>query len=590
MVSMVKKYKTLFLTIVWTYISLFGLVYYLKIGMDNRNYSNNMIYAILFPLIFMMIRKAGKYVDKKKILYSVPLAVFTSCVFVLGAQIEYWNALSWTILTVVRILALSALLVPVYLLVFHLCLDYQIKPLEWNTDNWKKWKIYLLIVFFWVLAYLALFPGVYDYDSIAQTLQFLVTGQLSGHHPVVHSFLLSSFLQIGKLLFGSYELGLGIYSLLQLLFLAYAAMSVSWYLLKKRCNRLFIFSLVFYALFPVHYIMAVWATKDTIFTGLFVLISLSLIEMADEESSFWDKKRNMVRFVVLTVLMCMFRNNGIYALILMLPVCLFCFKRGRWKVITLVAVSAVLYLSYQNVLLPAIGVVPGNMREMMSIPCQQLAKVYVETPEVFTEEEKETLFELIPEENLMGYSATPMIADTTKNFFDSDVFKSDPAKYAKLYIDIGLKSPRKYIEAFLANSLGFWYPNKSYPDSRMFHPYMEFDMADPNLFKGDYIYLERISLFPQYEFVLRILIQYTAWEYLPVISNFFVPGTYFFVLVFAIVITFYRKNYSQLLVMGLWAGLWFTMLISPVALIRYAYPVIMCLPLLGYLIILNKRL
>ena len=135
MVSMVKKYKTLFLTIVWTYISLFGLVYYLKIGMDNRNYSNNMIYAILFPLIFMMIRKAGKYVDKKKILYSVPLAVFTSCVFVLGAQIEYWNALSWTILTVVRILALSALLVPVYLLVFHLCLDYQIKPLEWNTDN-----------------------------------------------------------------------------------------------------------------------------------------------------------------------------------------------------------------------------------------------------------------------------------------------------------------------------------------------------------------------------------------------------------------------------------------------------------------------
>ena len=119
---------------------------------------------------------------------------------------------------------------------------------------------------------------------------------------------------------------------------------------------------------------------------------------------------------------------------------------------------------------------------------------------------------------------------------------------------------------------------------------MEFDMADPNLFKGDYIYLERISLFPQYEFVLRILIQYTAWEYLPVISNFFVPGTYFFVLVFAIVITFYRKNYSQLLVMGLWAGLWFTMLISPVALIRYAYPVIMCLPLLGYLIILNKKL
>jgi hypothetical protein len=118
----------------------------------------------------------------------------------------------------------------------------------------------------------------------------------------------------------------------------------------------------------------------------------------------------------------------------------------------------------------------------------------------------------------------------------------------------------------------------------MFHPYTEFDMADPNLFKGDYIYLERMSLFPQYEEILRPFFQSAVWKKIPIVSNFFVPGTYFIVLLFGISVSFYRKNYKQLFVFGFWGAYWFTLLISPVALVRYAYPVIMCLPLMLSLI------
>ena len=76
----------------------------------------------------------------------------------------------------------------------------------------------------------------------------------------------------------------------------------------------------------------------------------------------------------------------------------------------------------------------------------------------------------------------------------------------------------------------------------MFHPYTEFDMADPNLFKGDYIYLERMSLFPQYEEILRPFFQSAVWKKIPIVSNFFVPGTYFIVLLFGISVSFYRKK------------------------------------------------
>lgn len=574
------KNRKLLFSAFWGYLALTGVVKFIKIGISDRNFSNNLIYFLLYFMITALIFISVQYIEKKRAAYSACLAILFACIFVTGAQIEYLEAISWTAATALKILLLAAFLLPVFILLFYAADEYKPQKSAEKTTFWSKWKIYLIIVFFWGIAYLALFPGIYDYDSIAQTLQFLVTGSVSAHHPVIHSFILSSFLELGIILFDSYEIGLGMYSLLQLLLLAYAAMQISWRLLKKGHKRLFIFSMLFFALFPVHYIMAVWATKDVIFTALFVLVSLEMTDMIDNSSGFWDKKGRSIRFAVLTVLMCTFRNNGVYALLLLIPICFFCFKEKRGRVILLLVISIGIYFMYQNVLLPSAGVVPGNMREMMSVPCQQLAKVYVENPSVYTEEEKQALFELIPEENLMDYQYRPMIADATKNYFNTEVFQSNPGKYVRLYISIGLKSPRKYIEAFLQNSCGFWYPNKSYPDERMYHPYMEFEMADPDLFGGDYIYLERYSIFPQYESVLRKVITGTTWENLPLLSNFFVPGTYFAVLIFAVAVSFLKKNYRQLLILGFWAGLWFTLLISPVALIRYAYPVVFCLPVM----------
>ena len=110
------------------------------------------------------------------------------------------------------------------------------------------------------------------------------------------------------------------------------------------------------------------------FAGFFVLVSLSLIEMADRTSGFWDNRWNLVKFVLYVVLMCMFRNNGLYALILLIPICFFCFKERRKATIILFMLSMLIYVSYQNILLPSLGVKSGNIREMMSIPCQQLAK------------------------------------------------------------------------------------------------------------------------------------------------------------------------------------------------------------------------
>ena len=77
-------------------------------------------------------------------------------------------------------------------------------------------------------------------------------------------------MKIGYVVFHSYEIGLGIFTLLQVLFLAYAAMKVAWFLLQKGYNRLFGLTMCFYLCFPLHYIMSVWDTKGTVSLQVFL--------------------------------------------------------------------------------------------------------------------------------------------------------------------------------------------------------------------------------------------------------------------------------------------------------------------------------
>lgn len=98
-------------------------------------------------------------------------------------------------------------LFPLFVLLIYILDDCRFKAAESCVKNISKWKIFLAIIVIWGIAYLAMFPGIYDYDSIDQTLQFLVTGNVSGHHPVLHSLLLSGFMKIGYVVFIVMKLG-----------------------------------------------------------------------------------------------------------------------------------------------------------------------------------------------------------------------------------------------------------------------------------------------------------------------------------------------------------------------------------------------
>ena len=72
--------------------------------------------------------------------------------------------------------------------------------------------------------------------------------------------------------------------------------------------------------------------------------------------------------------------------------------------------------------------------ESLTVPIQQLARTWNYSPELFSEEDQETLFEILPEESLALYQ--PKLSDLVKAGFVTENFKKDPAKYAKLWTRI----------------------------------------------------------------------------------------------------------------------------------------------------------
>ena len=94
---------------------------------------------------------------------------------------------------------------------------------------WISWGVIFLL---WLPALLASWPGVYVIDNVFQ-VQWFLEGNISVHHPILHTYILGFCMEAGKKIFGSYEAGLGVYSVGQMLILS-GLFSYAVYALGKR--------------------------------------------------------------------------------------------------------------------------------------------------------------------------------------------------------------------------------------------------------------------------------------------------------------------------------------------------------------------
>lgn len=429
-------------------------------------------------------------------------------------------------------------------------------------------------------ALLAYCPGIVAYDATAQILQG-VDGAYTTHHPVLHTLLLSGCVRLGRLIH-SYTLGAGLYSLLQMAGLSALLALCVRALARLGASRFALRATVcFYALYPVHAIMAISTTKDTLFAGLVALLMLRTIEMLRKGPAV--SRRMVLSYIALAAAMCLWRNNGVYALIVMAVLGTIAGRGIRVRFMALMLMCVLAYAGVQSGLARAMQVRKSSSLEMLGVPIAQMARVAKLHGGELPDEIADELEAYMPLGDANPYAAH--LVDPVKMAMDKDAFSRDPAAFVSLWARLGRLYPQDYIEAALLLNQGMWDPL----DISHAHVYDMWEAGQHGYLQTKFqrhiddargIRMEQKSLLPGvwalYERFCTQGVQLKS----PVTRIFFAPAGMVLVCMIAMIRFFAQGRRAEGIASTLLLGVLATQLLGPCALVRYAYPFFVSAPLL----------
>ncbi len=576
----IKKFKYIFLIIISifvTYSMNMNLDYNTPISSSFRG--NSILLVVFFIMIYYLLKKFLEIKNKRLIICCGILSITFASFEVVGKSIN-------TYLNLEGILANSTALIKSfiywfgYVILLLLILGNIFKILEKKnffnknfscfTNNIKSFLLVWLIIFIsWIPYFLNYFPGITTADSANQIYQSLGFSNLVNHHPIFHTLLIGIGMNIGKMI-GNYNFGIAIYSLCQMLISSAIFSYAIYYMAKRKVDiRIRILTLIFYAFYPVNGLYSITMWKDIPFSITMLIYTIMLTEISIDKDNFLQSKLKNVLLIICMTFVILFRKNGLFVVLLTIPF-LFIFANKYYK--KLIAISCIIitfYVIWKGPIFSILNVEEGSIREALSIPLQQFARM--SKNEELTKEEKNEIYKFLPVENL-GNIYVPTKSDNVKKYFNDENFKNDKIGFIKLWIKLCIKYPRTAIESFLCNSYGYWYPEfQNWVVARS--TYIRESENEPNL-----------NLKTSPIIGLDIVKKYDSLidrRDLPLNSMLYSVGFTFWIVIIMIVYTIYKKEYKLILIYIQIIMLWLTCLASPVSgEYRYMYSMFTCLPLL----------
>jgi hypothetical protein len=435
----------------------------------------------------------------------------------------------------------------------------------------------LFVILITGLPYIFFFyPGTVHWDGLAQLNQFFGIRFWDNHYPAISTALFGLFMNFGRSVMDD-NFGIFLYISLQYvvnsLVFAYATTYVA---IKTKNRAIYLFTLLFFAVYPIWPMNAITYVKDTYYYLFMLLLVIQISKYSDK-----PVKNNLV-FSIGVFSSCfglwVFRNDGFYLIVLTLLFMMFWTHQQTLKkwLFSLLLFFVVLNSLYYSWLLPSVNILEGSPREMLSVPLQQIAR-YCK----YKQDISSTLYTPIFDElffitcSELGKSYVPETSDYVKMHFLYNPTTEQLQLLDRLWFDLLLARPDIFVDAFLENYYGYFYPiRQEYKDGIAWFSIQSssfVNTGDFNLFLLDHRANGRTWI----ENSINTL------RNLPLINLIFNVGTYLWALMIAIVVLIRKKQTSQLIV---FIPLIITSLItflSPVnAYVRYMLPVMVCLPII----------
>lgn len=453
---------------------------------------------------------------------------------------------------------------------------------EKKYQAWQVWLFNSVVIYLcWFPVFLAYYPSVFAYDAEGQLYQ-VIAHDYSTHHPLLHTLFLGAFFKLGDKLPGSYSAGMAVHSVVQMIMMAAAFGYAIAYLYRKGVSGYLRNALlIFYALFPANSVLAISTTKDVLFSALVLLYTISLHGIITGQKR--GSNRGWFLYVLWAVFLLLFRNNAVYAFILSVPCVFWGMYRtkdkesGEWKKYLICTMAAVvLFVAGSAALKAATGAHNGSPREMLSIPLQQMARTRVKAEETLTPEMQQEVEKYLPAEWV--YAAyNPYLADPVKN---RAIVHDDPAGLIKTWIKLGVGHPQIYIDAFLDNSIGYWFlEDQTHAQIYGIGTESGFGyLSTDNRTMPAGCEITEHSYLPGLRAFMERIVSDNDYQRLPLIRLIFAPAFYWWMLCMYMAVVIYRKKYRLLLPIVFLVIYYMTLLLSPTVLIRYMYPFVVTVP------------
>lgn len=514
---------------------------------ENRRYN---IWAAVYALIFGVAMIFGAQLEKK-------------------GSVSYGAAGTWGAVAIVMIASFV-----IVRILFCLLNRYEIRFIKERANGEHKQvsrkEIFIkagLLVLCWMPIFLSAYPGYFLYDAETE-LNMVLTAQYTTHHPLAHVLLLGWTIKVIHKITGSYNAGIAFYIVCQAVFVA---ISLSYILYRMKewgtARWIRVVSTIYFCIFPVIAMYALCSTKDVLYSVFMLLFLVETVGYYRDLKKEGKHRKSAIGMILAGTGMLLFRNNGLYAFIVTVPFLVIVSGKRRKKVCACMLMILFVYIVASFAMKAVTRANDSEKQEILTIPIQQLSRVYNYDNQGMSDMQKETLLRYLPEDALYKYR--PALSDPVKYYFNSEEYTEDPAGFLKLWIQTGAEHPAAYLNAFFVNNYGFWYPyatlncyegNQVYSFQYKDSSYFGYETEHPG---------ERKSLIPQIDEWIRKISLEISWQKIPGLRSLFHPAYYFWGFMLGLCYNIANRRYHICAVAMLVLLTYMTVLLGPAVLVRY---------------------
>ncbi|WP_035767543.1 DUF6020 family protein [Butyrivibrio sp. NC2002] len=433
-------------------------------------------------------------------------------------------------------------------------------------------KVWMIIALCHFIVLLGVYPGFFVYDAQTEVME-VITRSFNAHHPLLHVLLLGGSLAFFHKFTGSYNAGIFAYTLVQMLVMtAIFTYILSFMKMHGAGEKLRYATIAYFAVFPTIVMYTLCSSKDGLFSAFLLLTVLFFIRYLESGKPKTIQKYGKL-FCIAAALMMLFRHNGLYAYIVFAAIFYVGYTLAKKKfkrkknLLKILVIPVFIFIIVSKLMEFSLSAESGEHQEILTVPIQQLGRLYVYDKESFSEEEKEVLFRYISDEGLSHY--TGRLSDILKLYFNNEAYEEDKESFWKLWKDKGLSHPVSYLNSWFLTSYGYWYPGaviNVYKGNTVFtftydeSSYFGYEVEEPG---------SRQSLIPVIDDFYRKLSIEKFQQNIPVISLFFAPAAYFFALIYMGILSVKRGRGAYIAPFLLVFMVWLTVLLGPTYLVRY---------------------